>query len=642
MSGIMAILSLDGRPVPCDLARAQLQAIAHRGEWEPRLWEAPGIALGHVNLPRTPEAEREFLPSSDPTDRYWITWDGRLDNRDELAGLLKLDAERARQMTDADYVLAAYTKWQDECVHHLLGDWAVVIWDPQERRLFCAKDPLGWRQLYYAEAKGMLLIGSEPQQLFAGGVVERIGNLDSMLRMLGNALQEPGATFYEGVHELPGAQLMTFGADGDRTADTYWSPPTEQPNRHKDPLAYVDEFDHLMGVATKARLRSNKPVASFVSGGLDSSYVTAVAARIDPQIQAFTLFAPGTKHLDERNYARIVAERSGIPLTEVDISDCWHLSSKWIPGECFDQPYVPGAGASLRKLASVAAESGAGVVLGGEGGDEWIRGVWYGSPYRNVSSALAARQWGAARRIAKANRDGRSVTGRLAAGLVELVSPKLATFALARNHGYRWQNLFAPWVTPSAEWRSAESLNHPSNWPIDRGVAATFEQLRSVLTPEAGWRDRQVFAPNKLEARSPLYDLRLIEMLCGTPEWVKYFAGVERSLLRAALHRVSLSEIATRKTKGTYVELNRVGLRDQEFERFTRGIERTARARGVVPHQVDSEIRDWVDSDHEARQSVYRIATSGLWLLQLDGRSVAPSGADQPAKTSWRKEVINA
>ncbi len=636
----MAILSLDGRPVPGDLARAQLNAIAHRGEWEPRLWEAPGIALGHVHLPRTPEAEREVLPATDSSERYWITWDGRLDNRAELASLIQLDSERARQMTDADYVLAAYTKWQDECVHHLLGDWAVVIWDSKERRLFCAKDPLGWRQLYYAEHDCLLFVGSEPQQLFAGGVVERVANLDAMLRMLGNALQEPGSTFYEGVSELPGAQTVSFTADGQRASTTYWIPPADQHNRHRDAEDYVDEFEHLMVFATEARLRSNRPVASFVSGGLDSSYVTAVAARIDPQVQAFTLFAPDTEYLDERNYARVVAERCGISLTEVDISDCWHLSSKWLPDECFDQPYVPGAGASLRKLASAAADTGVGVVLGGEGGDEWIRGVWYGSPYRNISSALSARQWRTACRLARTCRDGRGVPARLVAGVVELISPKLATYALARNHAYRWQNEFSPWVTSKPDWRSAESLNHPENWTIARGIAATFEQLRSVLSPEAAWRDRHVFSSNHVEPRSPIYDLRVVEMLCRTPEWVKNYTGKERSLLRTALHRTNLSEIAERKTKGTYVELNRIGLSDKERTRLSCSIKCVSETLGIVPENVNAEIVDWIDNDYEARQSVYRIGTSGIWLHQLDGCGAPSGGALLPAKTSWRKEVI--
>src|SRR4051812_34782731 len=107
MSGILALLSLDGRPIGDRLPRAALEAIEHRGDREPRLWESDGVALGHANHPTTHEAEREQLPAPDVRGR-WMTWDGRVDNRSELARSLRLDPGRAASMTDADFVLAAY------------------------------------------------------------------------------------------------------------------------------------------------------------------------------------------------------------------------------------------------------------------------------------------------------------------------------------------------------------------------------------------------------------------------------------------------------------------------------------------------------------------------------------------------------
>ena len=249
MSGIMAIVSLDGRPVPPELARAQLSAIAHRGEWEPRLWEAPGVALGHVNLPRTPEAERKFLPASDSTGRYWMTWDGRLDNREELASLLRLDAEQARCMTDADYVFAAYRELGEECVHKLLGDWAIVIWDSLERKLFCAKDPLGWRQLYYAETDRLLLVGSA-QQLFAGGKARRSANTEYVLRHLAGAMQDPLDTYYQGVTELQGGMTLSVQR-GMIATNRFWSHPRKHREHFLRPQSYVDEFESLFREALK-------------------------------------------------------------------------------------------------------------------------------------------------------------------------------------------------------------------------------------------------------------------------------------------------------------------------------------------------------------------------------------------------------
>ena len=254
MSGIMAVVSLDGRPVPPELARAQLAAVAHRGEWEPRLWEAPGVALGHVNLPRTPEAEREVLPMANRSGRYWLTWDGRLDNRDELGAKLGYDTAERAGRTDAEYVLDAFLKWGDDCVHHLVGDWAVVIWDNEARRLFCAKDPLGWRQLYYAERDGLLLVGSEPQQLFAGGWVPKAVNEEYVARFLGGALQEPGSTHYDGIAELRGGELAWAGAAGIRI-QAHWTAPRKPASKYRRFEEYVEAFEALFEQALAARLR---------------------------------------------------------------------------------------------------------------------------------------------------------------------------------------------------------------------------------------------------------------------------------------------------------------------------------------------------------------------------------------------------
>jgi asparagine synthase (glutamine-hydrolysing) len=639
MSGIMAIVSLDGRTVPAELARAQLEAIAHRGEWAPALHEAPGIALGHVNMPRTPEAEREYLPASDASGRYWITWDGRLDNRDELAAELGFDPISRREKTDADYVLAAYARWGEECVHHLLGDWAIAIWDSVERRLFCAKDPLGWRQLYYAEGGGLFMAGSEPQQLFAGGLIAREPNVDYVLRLLGDALHEPGATCYAGISELQGGQTLVTEPGAPARIAQYWEPAYEAQQRHKHVSGYVEEFEHLTSVATRARLRSNRPIASFVSGGLDSSYVTAVAAGLHPELQALTLYVPGTTYLDERKYARIVAERSHVPLHEIDVSECWHLSSEWLPDRYFDQPYLPGAGAPLRKVASVAKESGAGVILGGEGGDEWIRGVWYGSPYRYVSSALVAGEWRAAYRIAGECEAGRSVPRRLVAAAMEAIALPVAQRFQTHRLPEGPLSRYPAWVAPRDGWHPQSLLNRPSWWAPEPRMRATLQRYREALGMEAGWRDRHIFAGNGLELRSPFYDLRLVEMLLSSPEWVKRHDGQERALLRAALRRAGIPEVASRRDKGTYVEHNRKGLRDRESGRLADAIARLGELPGIHIDGVRLEVDAWERAGHPPRQTVYRFATTGIWLRQLDAE-LAPRTTGAPAAKSARREEV--
>ena len=161
-----------------------------------------------------------------------------------------------------------------------------------------------------------------------------------------------------------------------------------------------------------------------MSGGLDSSYVTAVAATLVEGLVGYTLFVPGSAHLDERTYARHVAASAGIRLVEVDTTNCWYLSRRWLPDAVFDQPRVPGAGAALRAVTATAAAAGHKVLLGGEGGDEWIGGSWSGARYGGVTSALAAFRIPTAVRIAKASPRGTTTTRRIGGAVVEGFAPE--------------------------------------------------------------------------------------------------------------------------------------------------------------------------------------------------------------------------
>ncbi len=616
MSGIMAIVSLGGRPVPPELPRAQLAAIAHRGEWEPKLWEAPGIALGHVNLPRTPEAEREVLPASDASGRYWITWDGRLDNRDELAGKLGYDVAQRAEKTDADYVLDAYIKWKDDCVHHLLGDWAIVIWDNETRRLFCAKDPLGWRQLYYAEHDGVLAVGSEPQQFFANGWLSAAANYDFVLRTLGQAVVSPSSSCWKDVSELRGGETLQANPHGSQLA-VYTPYPTIRERNYKNALSYVDEFEDLVLKATIARLRSNVQVACSLSGGLDSSYTTAIANEVRGGLRSFTVFVPGTKALDERSYARLVARQAGSELIEIDVSDCWHLSTRWLPDETLDQPIIPGAGPSLRKLAEKASAAGVGVLIGGEGGDEWLGGSWSPASYPAIASAICSGQFRLARTIVHRRRGTLARAKAVATSVVDGFSPNVVKSAI---QPFRRRNRIAlrPYVQPGQNWFPLESVGYARPWNLERRAAGTFAIYRQVVANEVGWRDRHVFSSHGIENRSPFNDWRVVELLASTPDWAKQFSGEYRAILRCALQREGLGTIGARRTKGTYAELARLGILEREYERTAKGLNEVSTLESVHAPTIESEFQRWRRSSDAANGDIFRLATTGLWLNQLN------------------------
>lgn len=551
MSGIMAIVSLDGRPIPPELSRAQLAAIAHRGEWEPRLWEAPGIALGHVNLPRTPEAEREFLPAADASGRYWLTWDGRLDNREELAGKLGYDAAQRQGKTDAEYVLDAYARWGDECVHHLLGDWAVVIWDSQKRRLFCAKDPVGYRPLFFREGEGCLFVASEPDQLFAGCSERPQPDEDYTRRYLAGVLQVPGRTWLAGMTHLAGGEILAAAA-ASRDVTAYWTQPQITKRPYKRAEDYVDEFVDTFELAMQARLRTNRPIGVYLSGGIDSSYVAAIATKLGAQVTAITSYVPGTKRADEREYASIVAKHLDITQVELDVTDCWTLSSKWLRPEAFDAPFHPGQGAHQARIGIAAREFGLGIVLGGEGGDEWTNG-----PEAYVANTLAHGHPREAWRLARLHRSRPAAARRMAKESYRNLVPGSFRAAVRTVRGRRsglmqsgpeWVDIFDR-MNDVLQWRDGDY--HRMEWEIYRQI--------NWLEPQ--WRDRHESAPNLIERRPAFFDLRIINLMASTPAWVKRFKGRRKDVLREAERRVLPDVIPNRMDWGLFDEQLLRGLR---------------------------------------------------------------------------------
>ncbi|MFN8639078.1 MAG: asparagine synthase-related protein [Dehalococcoidia bacterium] len=387
MSGVLALVSLDGRPVPEDLARRQLAAIRHRGAGEPVLWLEPGVALGQAHRAITPEAEREVLPLVSPDGRYHLVWDGRIDNRDELARLLGWSPERAGEATDADFVLEAYVRWGDACVTRLLGDWAIVIWDSVAHRLFAAKDPMGFRSLYYAQHDGLFVVGSEPLQVLDASWLPPRPNFDYVLRLLGDAVIEPGTTSYEELTELLGGQTCTV-EDGLVSKRTFWRSPRVTDVGARTAEDYIEGFIERFDDAVRVRVRSAGPVGVFLSGGLDSSYVAAIASKYT-NVTAVSTYAGGTDW-DEREYQRLVVDHLGIPYESVDVEDCWALSSRYLSDQHFDVTQIPPQAPMQVAQARFAGSLGMRVMLTGDGGDEWMVGgrrVHRGRPRRPSSSA---------------------------------------------------------------------------------------------------------------------------------------------------------------------------------------------------------------------------------------------------------------
>ena len=160
MSGIVGIINLDGKPVSRELLQQMTDFMAYRGPDGRGIWSDDYIGLGHTLLCATQESLKERQPFS-LDNEVWITADARIDGRKELIGKLRSEVTaNLNDVTDVELILRAYDRWGEQCVEHLLGDFAFAIWDGRKRQLFCARDHFGVKPFYYAQVGNSLILSN--------------------------------------------------------------------------------------------------------------------------------------------------------------------------------------------------------------------------------------------------------------------------------------------------------------------------------------------------------------------------------------------------------------------------------------------------------------------------------------------------
>ena len=249
--------------------------------WQPDesgYWEGKNLVLGHEMLWNTPQSKLEHFPFR--KKHLVLTMDARLDNREELTDELDLASKKPlAKTTDGELILASYIKWGDECPGHLVGDFAFAIWDEHENRLFCARDHLGIKPFYYFISDRLLIFSNDLRAFWNHVDVPRKPDRQAVANYLANGLLiDHSRTFLKNVCKLAPATALIVTADS-KSSHCYWqaaeSPQVILPNAE----AYAAKLRELLERAVSDRMRSEYPITSHLSGGLDSSVIAAIAAR---------------------------------------------------------------------------------------------------------------------------------------------------------------------------------------------------------------------------------------------------------------------------------------------------------------------------------------------------------------------------
>ncbi len=279
MSAICAVFRFDGAPVPAARIATILDALGEYGPeagiWAPESADAP-VALGCRPWRVTAEDALYRPPLHSADGRLVLVADARIDNRAELASALGIPAGEATGLPDAAFILAAYQAWGQDSPRRLLGDFAFALWDQRSRALFCARDGVGQRVLFYHHSPQQVALATTTHALAALPEVRPRLNLQKVAEFLVLLPSQEG-TFFEGILRVPPGHTLTATEAGIRL-DQFWSPEPKRSLILGSDREYEEGFLEVFGEAVQARLRSTGPVGIMASGGLDSSSVAAVAA----------------------------------------------------------------------------------------------------------------------------------------------------------------------------------------------------------------------------------------------------------------------------------------------------------------------------------------------------------------------------
>jgi asparagine synthase (glutamine-hydrolysing) len=379
MCGIAGLINIDGAPVSPVILKRMTDAIAHRGPDGEGQWIDGSVGLGHRRLAIIDLSPAGHQPMISSDHRYVLSYNGEVYNYRELRTDLEAEGVWFRSQTDSEVVLNALAHWGTDALLKFNGMFALALWDRKEKTLLLARDRYGVKPLYYARQGNTFAFGSEQKAILAQPAFQRKLNKPALLEYLTFQNIFTDQTLLEDMNLLPAGHYATFGIERKSlAAHCYWDYRFREPDHPASKQEYQEELDRLFRQAVNRQLVGDVELGAYLSGGMDSGSITALAAQQFPYLKSFTCgfdlsSASGIElAFDERAKAeamsaRFKTEHYEMVLKAGDMERClpslaWHLEEPRV-GQSYPNFYAA-------KLASKFVK----VALSGAGGDELFGG----------------------------------------------------------------------------------------------------------------------------------------------------------------------------------------------------------------------------------------------------------------------------
>ncbi len=563
MCGIAGIVHDDKRTVDNGALRRMTRALIHRGPDEEGFHVEPGIGLGHRRLSII-DLSTGQQPLCNEDGTIWVTFNGEIFNYIELRADLEKRGHRFKTQSDTETIVHLYEERGLDFVDELNGQFAIALWDRAKRRLVLARDRVGIRPLFHATlTDGTVLFGSEIKAVLAHGALRAeidpvaVGQISSLWVTL------PPRTAFKGIDELAPGRMLVF-ENGERKEHQYWSHrfPAEHEYEERTLGYWQEKVRESLHDAVRLQLRADVPVAAYLSGGLDSSIISALVKR--NHINDLVTFSVGfaDARYDEGEFQQQMVRHLGTDhrqlLVDTDDIGAAFADVVWFA----ERPMMRTAPAPLLCLAGLVRENGIKVVLTGEGADEIfggynlfredkVRRFWARQPESRWRSSLLSRLYGYIERDPKAESFWRMFFRN---GIEDTDDPYY-------SHRTRWNNtsnmkrLYAPDFR--AQMQSDEALMADLDAYLDPGREKWHPLCRAqylemtlfmscYLLNSQG--DRMMMG-HSVEGRVPFLDHHLIELAATIPPKFKIRSLEEKYILKSTFADLLPPSIVNRPKK---------------------------------------------------------------------------------------------
>jgi asparagine synthase (glutamine-hydrolysing) len=677
MCGFAGIVNFDPQHhVEVDRLRRMRDILSHRGPDGSGLFVDGAVGLSHRRLAIVDITTAGEQPMTNEDGGVWIAFNGEIYNHASLRPRLESKGHRYRSRCDTETIIHQYEEDGDRVVEKLHGMFAFAIWDKKKEELLLARDRLGIKPLYYASTSRGLVFGSEMKSLFASGYLQPTFNEEVLPEFLSTRFVSGDDTFFQGVRKLLPGHVLTWSAERGIRARRYWQLPS--PSFDSDNLSFDAQAKDLrarLEASVESHLMSDVPLGVFLSGGLDSSALAAIMARLrggaasamQAPVQSFSVgFAE--EEANELPYARMAAKAIGADHRDVTVTPSAFFEA--LPHLVWheDEPIAFPSSVPLYFVARLARDH-VKVVLTGEGADELFLGY---NRYRVTmwNDRLGRPYWAATPQAV------RNQVRRMVQSLPSRLGRVVERTFLALDPGIR--SLFLENFAVHTEEFQRQLLARPEM--LDRRDPYAV-QMQCYADAEGGILDRmsrtdlqtylhellmkqdQMSMAASIESRVPFLDDRLVEHVAALPSDLKVRMWQTKAIFREAVRDIIPSEILTRKKMGFPVPVGRWFGKEfwpvvQEFVLGPRATSRGYFDRASLARMADEHRsgrashgdRLWLLVNLEIWQRVFCEGEDPAAVMQVlnanslgqDGRTVAVNDWRTGAKSAHRVGAVPA